>query len=193
MALVGQFRQVENITASFDETAGYRSCRSPLELCFMWSLRTTNFGQQARRRSGWRVARGVDQKCQNTENNVYQMHYTVKSWNELLSANTNKLKSSNSLCHRAKPKYLEADSETGSWTSRVTTEGPVGRLDAHTWWSETLFLRYSSVTKRLIRLLFSMFGMCARAGMTVWCTLIQWHWDCELRWNGTKINFSMGI
>ena len=30
------------------------------------------------------------------------MHYTVKSWNELLSANTNKLKSSNSSCHRAK-------------------------------------------------------------------------------------------
>ena len=28
------------------------------------------------------------------------MHYAVKSWNELLSANTNKLKSSNSLCHR---------------------------------------------------------------------------------------------
>ena len=33
------------------------------------------------------------------------MHCTVKSWNELLSANTNKLKSSNSLCHRAKPKH----------------------------------------------------------------------------------------
>ena len=102
MALLGQFRQAKNITGSFDETAGYRSCRSPLELCFMWSLRVTNFGQQARRRSGWRVARGVDQKCQNTENNVYQMHYTVKSWNELLSANTNKLKSLNSSCHRAK-------------------------------------------------------------------------------------------
>ena len=56
------------------------------------------------------------------------MHYAVKSWNELLSANTNKLKSANSLCHRAKPKHsLEADSTTGSWTpvwqpkaSRVT-------------------------------------------------------------------------
>ena len=173
MALVGQFRQVENITASFDETAGYRSCRSPLELCFMWSLRTTNFGQQARRRSGWRVARGVDQKCQNTENNVYQMHYTVKSWNELLSANTNKLKSSNSLCHRAKPKHLEADAATGAWT--CDNQRPVGRLDADTSWSETLFLRYSSVTKRLIRLFFSMLGV--RAGMTVWCTLIHWQWD----------------
>ena len=44
------------------------------------------------------------------------MHCTVKLWNELLSANTNKLRSSNSLCHRAKPKHLEADSATGSWT-----------------------------------------------------------------------------
>ena len=54
------------------------------------------------------------------------MHYTVKSWNELLSANTNKLKSSNSLYHRAKPKHLEADSATGSWTPRVTTEDQSG-------------------------------------------------------------------
>ena len=44
------------------------------------------------------------------------MHYTVHSWNELLRANTNKLKLSNSLCHRAKPKHLEADWATGSWT-----------------------------------------------------------------------------
>ena len=184
MALLGQFRKVENITGSFDETAGYRSCRSPLGLCSMWSLGVTNFAQYARRRSGWRVARGVDQKCQKTENNVYRwqciikgftaMYYAVQSWNELLSANTNKLKSSNSLCRRAKPKHLEADSETGSWTSRVTTEGPAGRLEADTWWSETLFLRYSSVTKRLIRVLFSM--LCMRAGMTVWCTLILWRW-----------------
>ena len=40
------------------------------------------------------------------------MHYTVKSWNELLGANTNKLKSSNSLCHRAKPQHLEAEKQT---------------------------------------------------------------------------------
>ena len=33
MALLGQFRRAENKTGSFDETAGYRSCRSPLELC----------------------------------------------------------------------------------------------------------------------------------------------------------------
>ena len=33
MALLGQFRQAENKTGSFDEMAGYRSCRSPLELC----------------------------------------------------------------------------------------------------------------------------------------------------------------
>ena len=54
------------------------------------------------------------------------MHYAVKSWNELLSANKNKLKSSNSLCLRAKPKHLEADSATGSWTPRVTTEDQSG-------------------------------------------------------------------
>ena len=52
------------------------------------------------------------------------MHYTVKSWNELLSANTDKLKSSNSLCHREKPKHLEADSATGS--GGVTTEDQSG-------------------------------------------------------------------
>ena len=54
------------------------------------------------------------------------MHYAVKSWNELLSANTNKLKSSNSLYHMAKPKHLEADSATGSWTPWVTTEDQLG-------------------------------------------------------------------
>ena len=54
------------------------------------------------------------------------MHYAVKSWNELLGANTNKLKSANSLCHRANPKHLEADSATGSWTSRVTAEDQSG-------------------------------------------------------------------
>ena len=42
MALLGQFRQAEDITGSFDETVEYRSCRSPLELCSMWSLRVTN-------------------------------------------------------------------------------------------------------------------------------------------------------
>ena len=73
----GSSPQAENKTGSFDETAGYRSCRSPLELCFMWSLRVTNFGQQACRRSGWSVARGVDQKCQNTENNVYHWQWTI--------------------------------------------------------------------------------------------------------------------
>ena len=72
MALLGQFRQAEYITGSFDETAGYRSCRSSLELCSMWLLIATNFTQHARKLSGWRVARGVDQKCQNTENNVYR-------------------------------------------------------------------------------------------------------------------------
>ena len=41
--------------------------------------------------------------------------YTVKLWNEPISASTNKLKSSNSLRHRAKPKYLEEYSATGSW------------------------------------------------------------------------------
>ena len=99
--------------------------------------------------------------------------YTVKSRNKAISANTNKLKSSNSLCHRAKPNHLEADAATGSRT--CDNQRPVGRLDADTSWSETLFLRYSSVTKRLIRLFFSMLGV--RAGMTVWCTLIHWHWD----------------
>ena len=52
---------------------------------------------------------------------------------------------------------------------------PVGRLDADIQWSETLFLRYSSVMKRLKRVLFSMLDM--RAWMTVWYTLIHWHWD----------------
>ena len=54
------------------------------------------------------------------------MHYAVKSWNELLSANKNKLKSSNSSCLSAKPKHLEADWATGSWTPRVTTEDQSG-------------------------------------------------------------------
>ena len=54
------------------------------------------------------------------------MHYAVTSWNELLSANTKKLKLSNSLCHRAKPKHLEADSANGSWTPLVTTEHQSG-------------------------------------------------------------------
>ena len=83
----------------------------------MWSLTVTSFLQQARIRSVCRVAWGVDQKCQKTENNVYLWQcarlglvYTVKSWNDPISANTNKLKSSNSLCHRVKPKHLEADS-----------------------------------------------------------------------------------
>ena len=81
--------QAENKTGSFDETAGYRTCRFPQKLCSMWSLRVTNFARQVRRRSGWRVARGVHQKCQKTEKNVYRwqctiqgftaMHYTVKS------------------------------------------------------------------------------------------------------------------
>ena len=81
MALLGQFRQAENKTGSFDETAGYRSCRSPLELCSMWSLRVTNFAQQVRRRSGWRVVRGVDQKCQKTETGryfIYDYYYVPK-------------------------------------------------------------------------------------------------------------------
>ena len=72
MALLGQFRKAEKITSSFDETAGYRSCRSSLGLCSMWSLGVTNFAQYARRRSGSRVARGVDQKCQKNENNEYR-------------------------------------------------------------------------------------------------------------------------
>ena len=126
MTLLGQFRQAEDITGSFDETAGYRSCRSPLQLCSMWSLRVADFAQHARRRGGWRVARGVDQKCQKTESNDYRLHYAVKAWNELLSANTNNLKLSNSLCHGAKPKHLEADSATGSCTPRVTTEDQSG-------------------------------------------------------------------
>ena len=54
------------------------------------------------------------------------MHYAAKSWNELLSANTDKLKSANSLCHRAKLKHLEAYSATGSWTPRVTAEDQSG-------------------------------------------------------------------
>ena len=72
MALLGKFRQAKDITGSFDETAGYRSCKSPLELCSMWSPRVANFAQHARRRSSRRVGRGVDQKCQKTENNVYR-------------------------------------------------------------------------------------------------------------------------
>ena len=111
---------------------------------FLWSSEESqrrwrlciSMDNHARRRSGWRVARGVDQKCQKTENNVCRwqciikgftaMYYAVQSWNELLSANTNKLKSSNSLCHRAKPKHLEVDSATGSWTPRVITEDQLG-------------------------------------------------------------------
>ena len=114
-----------------------RSCRSPLELCSVWSLRVTSFAQQARKRS-------VDQKCQrlkimSTFDSVQDRDllpvYTVKSRNEPISANTNKLKSSNSLCHRAKPKHLEADAATGSWT--CDNQRPVRRLDADTSWSET--------------------------------------------------------
>ena len=53
--------------------------------------------------------------------------YTVKSWNKPINANTNKLRSSNSWGHRVKPKHLEADSATGSWT--YDNRRPVGRLD----------------------------------------------------------------
>ena len=74
---------------------------------------------------------------------------------------------------------------------RVTTEDHwVGRLDADTWWSETLFLRYSWVTKRLIHVLFSMLRM--RAGMTVWCTLIHshCHWClCPTACSKQKLDF----
>ena len=91
----------------------------------MWSLTVTKFLQQARIRGVCRVAWGVDQKCQKTENNVYLWRcarlglvYTVKSWNEPISANTNKLKASNSLCHRVKPKHLEADSPR-NWITDV--------------------------------------------------------------------------
>ena len=100
------------------------------------------------------------------------MHYAVKSWNKLLSANTINLKSTNSLYHGAKPKDLEADfacvqtsaisfvargkgtacnkgnrrrlhadkSRLGNWImdSPCDNRRPVGRLDADTWWSETL-------------------------------------------------------
>ena len=95
----------------------------------------------------------------------------------------------NSLCHRAKAKRLKAHSATGSWT--CDNRRPIGRLDADTWWSETLFLRYSSVTKRLIRVLFSMLGMLA--GMTVWCTLIHRHWDwclCPTACSKQKLDFA---
>ena len=136
MAVLGQFRQAENTTGSFDETAGYRSWRSPLELCSIWSLRVTNFAQHARRRSDWRVERSVDQKCQKTENNVYRWQCTIigiycdalccEVMEQAASANTNKLKSANSLCHRVKPKHLEADLATGSWTPRVTAEDQSG-------------------------------------------------------------------
>ena len=51
--------------------------------------------------------------------------------NELLSANTIKLKSSNSLCHREKPRRLEADSATGSWPcdNRRPLSRATGRSD----------------------------------------------------------------
>ena len=125
---------------------------SPLELCSMWSLRVTkDLMKVQQRRQG---------EC-------HILYCEV-----MKRANTNRLRSSNSLCHRAKPKHLDADSATGSWT--CDNQRPVGRPDADTWWSETVFLRYSSVTKRLIRILFSMPGM--HAGTTVWCTLIHWHW-----------------
>ena len=91
------------------------------------------------------------------------MHYAAKSWNELLSANTNKLKSSNSLCRGAKPKHFEADSATGSWTR--TTEDQLGdSQQTHSDHGDPV-LRYSSVTRRLKRVLFSLLGM--RVGMTV--------------------------
>ena len=62
-------------------------------------------------------------------------------------------------------------SRLGNWImdSSCDNRRPVGRLEADTKWWETQFLRYSSVTRRLKRVLFSMLGM--RVGMTVWCTL----------------------
>ena len=106
MALLGQFWQAENKTGSFDETAGYRSCRSALELCSMWSLRVTNFAQQVRRRSGWRVARGEKRlKIMSTADSVQYRDlprctilWSHRTSCNTASPNTNKLKSSNSLC-----------------------------------------------------------------------------------------------
>ena len=59
------------------------------------------------------------------------MHYTVKSWNELLSANTNKLKSSNFL---RQGKIEAFRSRLGNWImdSPCDNRRPVGRLDADT-------------------------------------------------------------
>ena len=157
-----------------------RSCRSRLELCSMWSLTVTSFVQQVRRRSVFRVAWGVDQKCQKTENNVYLWQcarlglvYTVKSWNEPISTNTNKLKSSNSLCHRVKPKHLEADSPRNwimdVWQPRMiddpapevqlSDEEADTRVVLHVWHARrndsvmhtnTLSLRLMSLTNNLL-------------------------------------------
>ena len=73
------------------------------------------------------------------------------------------------------------------WQPKTTESG-----DWTQWWSETLFLRYcnSSVTKMLIRILFSKLPM--RAGMTVWCTLIHWHWHwcvCPTACSKQKLDF----
>ena len=174
MALLGQFREAENKTGSFNETAGYRSCRSPLELSSMWSLRVTNFTQQVRRRIGWRVARGVDQKCQKTENNMSTAD-SVQYW-DLLRCTL--LWSPRTQIPCARQCKTEAfGSRLGNWIMDSPCDNwrRVGQLKADTWWSETQFLRYSSVTERLIRVLFCMLGM--SVGMTVWCTLIHWHWD----------------
>ena len=147
MALLGQFRQAENITGSFDETAGYRSCRSPLELCSMWSLRVTNFAQHARRRSGWRVARGVDQKCQKTENNVYRWQCTIIGI--YCDALCCEVMERAAKCQHKKAeivKFLVPQGKTEAFRSRLgnwimdspcDNRRPVGRLDADTRWSDS--------------------------------------------------------
>ena len=52
-------------------------------------------------------------------------------------------------------------SRLGNWIMNSPCDNwrPVGRLEADTWGPETQFLSYSSVTKRLIRVLFCIFGM----------------------------------
>ena len=182
MALLEQFRQAENKTGSFDETAGYRSCRSPLKLCSMWSLRVTNFAQQVRRRSGWRVVRGVDQKRLKIMSTADSVQYRdllrcTILWSHRTSSVPTQINWNRQIPCARQGKTVAFRSRLGNWIMNSPCDNwrPVGRLEADTWWPETQFLSYSSVTKRLIRVLFCMLGM--RVGMTVWCTLILWHWD----------------
>ena len=81
-------------------------------------------------------------------------------------------------------KHLEEDSATG-WCGCDNRRQVLATRHSLQLHSENLFIRYDSVTKRLIRVWFSM--QCMRTGILAWCTLMKlmwWPWlwkvPCEI-------------